>query len=471
VQPVARTLSGFVLVPGAALASGALLVESPAVALLLGAAAAVVLLLLIRGRLFWWDALLFALGGTLLFDYGFANVAIPAGTLTPMVDVVAVLVLAGLFLVAARADVRLPLGPFALAAGFIVLAAVRLGFDYQVWGMPALRDFTLAVELSFLFSGYLALRLYGIERWVRALSWLFVACLVYFSMYPWRDQLASIGPTVGLQHPVPLLGTFRGAGLAAAAGLFFFALVRPYGRRSYLLAAAFLPFIAIYQSRGLYLALPIVGVVVWALARHDAIRGARRGLALGLVVGTVMVVAVMIVAPAGRLGPVTPGFAAAQLGTLAGGSGPSAGTYQRRAEWFRATMDKTLDSPTAFAVGIGLGPDLAGGALSGDGELIRKPHNDFLEIFARFGVIGLSIFLLLLVLSLRTIARAVRRATEQEGRFLLWTVAVSAVVLLVAATQPILAYTFGTMPLFLALGAGLGVANEIAERQRGEGQP
>jgi O-antigen ligase len=468
VHALSRTISGLglVLVPGAALALGALLAENPSAAIAVAALVAVVLLLLVRGRLLWWDLLLFALGGSLLFDYGFANIGVPGGTLTPLIDVIIVVVLAGLLLVAGREQVRLPLYPFVLAAGFIVLAAARLAVDYGVWGTPALRDFTLAVELGFLFIGYLAMRLYGLDRWVRALAWLFLATLVYFSMYPWREELASFGPTVGLQHPVPLLGTFRAAGLTAAAGLFFFALVRPWGRRSYLLAAAFLPIIALNQSRGLYLTLPVVIVLLWWLMRHSRTRVMRKDLALVLGVGVAMVLVVMVVAPAGRLGPVTPSFLAAQLGTLAGGEGPSAGTYERRAEWFRTALEEPLKTPSGVAFGVGLGPDLAGGLVSYDGELIRKPHNDYLEIFARFGVVGLTLFLLLLAASFRTIVGGLRTATEQEGRFLLWTVAVSTIVMLVATTQPVLAYTFGTMPLFLTLGAGIGMAEEIVRRQR-----
>src|SRR5262249_35205524 len=151
--------------------------------------------------------------------------------------------------------------------------------DVPHWGTHALRDFTLPLEVAFLPIGYWAMATFGLERWKKALSWVFVIGLIYFAFFPLSDQIGRLGPTVGLQRPVPLLGSFGGVSTAAAAGFFYFALVRPFGRFSYVLAAGFLAELAIFQQRGIYLAVPAAAFLVWAFAGSDASGRVRAGLA------------------------------------------------------------------------------------------------------------------------------------------------------------------------------------------------
>lgn len=424
-----------------------------------------VIALAIRQERFWWDLLVVALAGALLFDYGFANIGVDIGVPVPLAEVLLIVLLFGAFFL-------LPIQwrittPFFLAMCFLVIASMRLALDLPVWGTAAARDFSLPIEILYLFIGYWAMSVFGLERWLHSLRLVFLISLFYFAFYPWREQLEEVGPVVGLQQPVPLLGNYWGAGTAAAAGFFFFALVRPFGRWSYLIAAAFLPVVLLVQARGLYIAIPAAIGVVALLARMTAATRLRKALFSSIVVGTLAVAGLFAIGPeAGRLGPVTPQFAGAQLDTLTGSEGPSAGTYQVRIEWARGVIDQVQEKRLAWVVGLGLGPDLAGGFETDTNIAVRKPHNDYLEVFARLGVVGLAVLVGVLGSALVALVRAARRATGSASSFLWWTVSLATVYLVIAATQPLLSYPHGTIPLFSLVGAGLAIAYRVPSTPR-----
>src|SRR5207249_4676786 len=138
-------------------------------------------------------------------------------------------------------------------------------------------------------------------------------CLAYFSLYPLRELLVAVSPAVGLQRSVPLFGSFIGADTASAAGFFYFALVRPFGRWSYPLAAGFLALIVMFESRGMYLIVPLAILATWLLAgtRRAAVRSR---LGTSLAVSLVALGFLFVVAPEGRLGVVSLDTITSQLG-------------------------------------------------------------------------------------------------------------------------------------------------------------
>lgn len=431
---------------------------SPGTALACALGIATVAAVCIRGQLFWWDLILVVLAGSLVLGYGFANIGLASAIPVPLADLLLVVLLlhalATPWLRSAASRV-----PLVLAASFMSLAAFRLALDFSQWGREAVRDSTLALELGFAFIGYWALRTYGIERWIRSLRWIFLVALGYFALYPLRDELATLGPLVGLQRPVPLLGSYSAASTAAAAGLFFFSIVRPFGRWSYALAAAHVPLFALFQARGLYVAVPTAALVTWVLVQSGSER-IRSALARTAFVGSVALALVFVIAPSGRVGQASPGFVVAQLRTLAGSPGPGSGSIEQRVTWFHDVRKEVSSKPFGWLVGLGLGPDLTGGFRATGGNEVRKPHNDYLEVFARLGVVGLALFSAFLAISLCQIVRtARRRPSSSESKYLWWLFATTVVYLLVAATQPLLAFPYGTVPLFLALGGGLALAS------------
>jgi hypothetical protein len=406
----------------------------------------------------WWDILFLTIAGAYILDYGFANVGVAGRVPIPIVDVIAVVLLAR---VATTPGFKWPSSlPFLMAIAFVGLTALRLVVDMPKFGIFALRDATLATELSFLFIGYWAVLTFGLSRLLRALSLIFLAGIAYLALYPFREAMAAASPVVGLQRPVPLFGTYSG-GIVAVAAFFFFAIVRPFGRWSYVLAAATIPLMAMLQSRGLYLAVPAAFVLILVFARGRLGASIRRGLAITLAVAVAALVIFFALAPEqGRVGKVTPGFALAQVGTLIGRKGPGSPVELRKG-WARRVLRKVDETPGGWLIGVGLGPDLAFGFETPQGALVRKPHDDYLEIYARLGSLGFAIFACLLGSAFVELGRAGRRTEGVEGRFLWFVFAQSFVIAVIAATQPLFAFPYGTVPMFVVLGAGLAVAERL----------
>ena len=95
----------------------------------------------------------------------------------------------------------------------------RVVADYPVWGNLALRDYSIFLEVSALFVGYWLMERYGLNAWIRMLTIIFAAVLVYGLTYPIQSRLAELGPTVGLQKPVDLFGHYSGPAILC---VFFF---------------------------------------------------------------------------------------------------------------------------------------------------------------------------------------------------------------------------------------------------------
>lgn len=433
-----------------AAAVGTFAVREPPAAL--ATAAAIGLIAVVPPRRLVLAPFIVAVAGSFILGYGFANTGIVAGVPIPLADVCLGVLLT--VAVVGRTRTSLPSGATAAMLGLLVLAAARLLLhDYGLYGVDALRDFTTPLEICFLFVGVWVIRRFGIQLATRILTATLGLALGYFCLYPFREQLATIPISVGLQQPVPLLGQYSGAGTAAAAGLFFFAFVRPT-RGSLAVAGAFGAMMFMFQSRGLFIAVPAAGLVVWTLVGPRAAVIRRRLLAF-LVAASAASALLFLIAPDGRLGTVSPSLVVAQLGTLLGHEGPGSGTIDSRVNFRHDAFEMVQDTRFGWLIGVGLGPDLAGGFSEG---AVRKPHDDYLEVFARLGVVGLTLFLFVIGRMLLDAVRGARRLEGQPQRFLWFVIASSAVYLIVAATQPLLAFPYGTIPLFVLLGMAHGVS-------------
>lgn len=459
------------LVPLAVLAATAgiaqAIVLDPALAAVAVAAFVIAVAAVLNAQLLPWYLVAGLYAGAVLLGYGFSNVGLSARLPVPLAEVALVCLL-----VYAAATLprpwRLP-APFRFAFLFVALATVRLVVDVRYWGEDAIRDYTLAAELGFLFVGYWAFREYGLERWVRALRWVFLALLPLAALYPFRESLADVGPVVGLRRSVPLLGDYSGAGVAAISAFFFFTFLRPFGRWSPLLAACCLPAIALFQSRGLYVALPATALLVWLLVRDRAKGRLWASLTAPIAAGAVALALIFVAAPEGRLARVSPDAIESQLRTLVGGRDEQSTRVEQRLTWVHGVLDEIRQTPNGWIVGVGLGPDLAGGFEYFGGVPVRKPHNDYIEVLGRLGIPGLVLLAGIFVSAYTLLRRATRLLEGAQERFLWWVLASTTAYLLIAATQPILSFPYATIPLFTTLGAGLALAVEA--RRDDDAQP
>lgn len=357
---------------------------------------------------------------------------------------------------------RLPSRISLALTAFLGFASARLIHDYGAFGNFAIRDFTTALEMLFLIVGVWVVRRYGIDTVIRLLTNIFRVALGYFALYPIFEKLAGLPLGVGLQHAAPLLGQRAGVATAAGAGLFFFLFVRPVPN-SMLYVAGFVGVVLMVQARGLFVAAPLSVLFVWVLAGPQASRMRSRLVAL-LLAACVVSPLMFLLAPQGRMGPVDPRFLVSQLQTLLGEEGPGSGSIQSRLDFIDETFTVVRDTPGGWWIGAGLGPDLAGGfsADAETGTLVRKPHDDYLEVLARFGVIGFALFIYVVFSLLRLVVRAARRLGGREQRVAWFVVASAVVYLVIAATQPLLAFPYGTTPLFVFLGIGVAMATSEA---------
>jgi hypothetical protein len=140
-----------------------------------------------------------------------------------------------------------------------------------------------------------------------------------------------------------------------------------------------------------------------------------------------------------------------------------------RIKWQTRTWDEQKKGVGDMMWGMGLGRDLTAGFNAGS-ENVRKPHNDYIEIMARYGFIGLGLWLAFICSLLVPVWRGARseHVTRDERVFLLWILATAITALFIAGTQPLLAYPYGTAAIFCTLGMGLALVREADKRHETE---
>ena len=404
----------------------------------------------LRGRTT-WVVFVAALGGVTVLGYGFANVPAFPSAPVPLVDVLLVGTFAAL--VVTGAGWPSPRVPFLIAAFLFGLGVdpARRGLpDLGLVRVARLHDVRRALRVVRRVLAHEARR----PGTVATCALVDLSRVVVYGLTQFHGGAYSThNLVVGLQRPVALLG--HATGVASVSAFFFFALLRPFGSRSLILAALAIAPLFVFQSRGLYLAVPLT-VLVLALQRART-PGMRR-LSAAAVFAVAAAAIVLVVQPTGRFGSTSPALFQEQLATLVGGTGVGHGSLTARTQWFWETIDRVDAHPGALVFGLGLGPDLASG-FSADGVLlVRKPHDDFLEAFARLGLVGFTALTLLIGTALKALVAGGRQlATPRERLFVQWVLANSIIYLFISATQPLLAYPFGTIPLFGILGAGLAL--------------
>lgn len=430
----------------AALALGFLIAFSDAAVSVSIVVAAAVLLAAFGMRHWWRQALWVAVTGLALFSYGFNNVPLLVLPV-PLVDLLVVYAVFGSFPVWWR--LRKDAVIRRLLAFNVVLSTVvsgRLIVDSPRFGLLAVRDALFALELWSLFPAVAAGYLLGEERLRRRLMWLFSVCTAWFLFYPLRDLFEQWSPVVGIQRPVPLLA-FTTAGFLAVPAVFWFwrharGLWASVGIGTNLLVLLFV------QSRGAYLALFLSGAFALLWSRPQSWRMTK--LAVGLAVA-LLGVSTLGSLP-GRLGvPAGLGTAWEQFRTLIGEEGAGAGSYRHRLEAWPLTVAQVLEDPLGPLVGVGLGEDLFQGFTIEGGVLVRKPHNDFLEIWARTGLLGLVPWLsVLVVLAICAFAGARRQRADD------WILALQVTLWITAFSQPAFGFAYTTVTWAVLTGFWLG---------------
>lgn len=390
--------------------------------------------------------------GVMILGKGWANLGIPGAIPIPATEILFVpLAAIALMNRSTRLETRILL-PLCLYA---TLVGIRLFFDYPVWHIFAIRDTTPALEAFILVVGYRAVMRDGVEAWSRRMRHLAVVVLIYGTLYPFVSDAGVTSPTVGLQRDAPLLDPTGVKFSVIAMSLYFWIFGKGWVRFASLGLAIGL--LAQYQARSLYVMMPIA-ILVSGWATRSTLRTLVRIVPAVVIAGLIIIWA-SANAIEGTEGPISTDFLSSHLGTLTGAEGPNAKTIDARQNFFSKTVSEVSQNPGTLIVGLGLGPDLTFGQWIGkEGQLVRNPHNSYLETFARTGLLGFTLWMWVLLGCLIPIARRARSGSGPTERFCAWILAAAVVYLGVAGVQPIMAFPYGAVPAFFLLGMGVAAA-------------
>lgn len=423
---------------------GAILVFNPEIAF--GAVVALfALLFVLTARTRWAYALWVALFGLAIWSYGFNNV--PLIRPLPLVDALVFFAVLATF----RRWWALRKAPevrklIVLLSALLTVVILRLVVDIPQYGLLAVRDALFAFELWVILPAIALGCMLGEDKTNRYLTWLFWLATAWFLLYPWRDTLISVSPVFGIQRPVPLFA-FTTAGFVSVPAFYWF-LYRRAGA-GLLGVTATLLILLLVQSRGAYLAFVLSAIILFLMQWKAATRWIKLA-AAGLAIGAVLWVVGDSLT--GRLGvPVGLDTVIAQLQTLAGEEGPGAGSFRHRLVTWPIVINQVLSQPLGPVFGLGLGLDLFQGFALGSDILVRKPHNDFLEIWVRLGIFGLLAWVgILVTLGWEAFKRARRDARHA------WILALQVTLWITSIGQPAMGFAYITVVWAGLTGLWLG---------------
>jgi O-antigen ligase len=424
-----------------------------------------------RGQFELWQVLaLVALSPYIILNYGFDNLAVGAGGIH--LPVGELLMLSALTLVilgpqkSTLSGVRrdpLVVCLFAL----LVLSLAHLVVDVPRYGMLAVRDSSLFFEAAFLLVGLAWAR--NVRQTALLVRWMFLVLLlnlVYVYTLPWNAQIQSWSPQFGVFHPVPLFGNYQQNGVFLVAGVLFCIWLAPslvrWPRWVFLgLAIAQLGGLAILQLRSMYVGILLVLVILIILGQTRKLLGAATTVAWGIggVLALLLIVSSLGIKLQGRMGPVDLSFIQEHADTVLalGDSNARMSHDVDRGQWYGEVWNRVRSSPSNMVVGEGFGQALID-FVTEQGIPVRQPHNTSLTILARLGFLGLSIWLLFLVLLARRYVQFLRRPSEsaEASDLVLWLLMYSALAFLSTSVQPAFEFSHGAIPFFFLQGVAIG---------------
>jgi O-antigen ligase len=410
-------MAWLLIVPMAALLGASVAAYRPAALLILAVAAAAVVLGFAGAsrRLFLW-AITALLLGYQFGGRGFAYLGVAPAFVGEMTLAV------GLFALAvARPIRRLGTLQWVLIA-FMAWGAIRTLPYFETYGLDAARDAIVWIYAAFALVLSLLLRAPDIRRAVEiyatALSIFVVWVPVLAVIWVAAPQILPLAPGTFVQVPFFKAGDM-GVHLSGAAA---FLLVGLSIRRDW---RAFQGLLWLPWLVGFGIVASLSRAAMLAVAIVPVILPFRRRLGRW---GTPVLISLMLIGVVGAANvefdvgrrSISTEQVISNFGSVIGIGGDQelAGTREWRERWWRTILDYTLDGPY-FWTGKGYGISLAeDDGFLGDDPNLRAPHNGHLNILARSGVPGLTLWLLLAAGFAVAMIRAARAAAQ--ARMTMW---------------------------------------------------
>jgi hypothetical protein len=372
----------------------------------------------------WWVKGVFLIAiAQMVLNVGFSSIYLGSGGLPiPISDLMLVVALFASFMhvVIYAKKIRLPLGMWIFLGWVILNISIHMHGDYQAFGMAAARDGIRLIESLYIIPAYVAVTLafsagkVG-ENWLRSMLYIMAISIgVYGLCYPFESTIMKVSPGFSSwQKWVPIFGNFITwpmAGLISVFGVLLWRwaypgklLLRQRFAMILIIFSGLLVF-AMLQSRASYV------FIILATGLLIVIGG--QGRQLSFLMGFVALCAVVLFAFEisglefkGRVGKLTLSGISDHVLTLSGQSsnadfnGAAAGISQRKA-WRAYSLGLWSHSIETQILGVGFGRTLTDlGFIGENGEklLVQDPHNSYVTILTRSGLLGLSMMLSMFV--------------------------------------------------------------------------
>lgn len=299
---------------------------------------------------------------------------------------------------------------------------VMLGvMEHGIW---ALRDASHLIDTSFLWMGFVVAASPGFgERFSRWLRVFLNICVAYSLLYPFQETLKAYSPKIkapaGYDAPV-FFNYISTSVLPLTAAMAWIAeRVRYFGLPSIVLAGSLIVYTAVvFQTRTTYLQVMALVLILAYLRPADAMR-IMAGTFVGFAALSILIASGLEVT--GRLGEAfSLSFFIEHFASIWGakGSGNIASAAEGvplRLRWWMLIWEDVTSSFTTLLFGVGYGIPLTD-FFDDTNALVREPHNSYISMFARTGVVGLTAFILVQLSLVRTWFRVYRSCARDADR-------------------------------------------------------
>lgn len=365
----------------------------------------------------------------MLLNYGFMQIRIPpiksGGIPIGEITLFVALSTINLFIVFSRLSRVILLTPF--------IIWWVMGFCHALWGisnhgMWALRDATHLIESLFIVVGFaFAGRPEAMDRFFRLLPKILVIGCIYAIGYPFSEKLMSISPTIlaGSGHYVPIFFNYTNTPVvlltAVSYILLFTSWKHPFAIRYIFIASVLFGFTAfLFQARTIYLQI-IALFIFFSFYRY----GINKKFICVLTSTAILlfIISVFGLDIEGRLGQkISLTFLRnhflAIFGIESDGVVASARGVAQRIGWWRDLMGYWTNNIGTIFFGMGYGLPLIDFKMN-YGVIVREPHNSYISIIARLGIIGAIAWIWMHVILIKVWHRTYKKAVDigwQEGQ-------------------------------------------------------
>lgn len=340
----------------------------------------------------------FIIGCYLLFNYGFMQLRLPIGNAgIPIGEIVLFFVLATIHYPTTlpRLNQMISVNLLFLWWGYIFLRTLPGLPKYGFW---AFRDASNVIESLFILVGFSFLQ--RTEYFEKIFKWmpklLFIGVL-YGMTYPFAYILQPLSPKIisGSGQSVPIFFTYVSTALVMILSAFYLLLFSKQKEEILYNSIAFLLItftILQLHARTIYLQL-IAAFIFLSVYRKNFIK--KGFTSLIVCIGFLILMPLLDITLYGKFGKMSVEFLFNHFIAIGGieseGLEGSAQGVGLRLGWWYYLFSRLTENLQNFLFGLGYGFSLIDFTVTGGVE-IREPHNSYISIFSRSGLIGISLF-------------------------------------------------------------------------------